>query len=101
MDVKPVVGGHYRLFVDAPGGQSRNEGVFLEVEPNSRVKYTWEWNEDGEVTEIAVDFEPSATGVTVRIAHTGFFSEESARMHDAGWDGYIAGLQELLAGKAA
>lgn len=98
MDIDPVVDGHYRLLMDTPDGSWRNEGRFLEVEPGRRVKYTWEWNGDGEVTEIAVDFEPSETGATVRIAHTGFAGEDSARMHDAGWDSYIEGFKAHLAG---
>ncbi|MEX3007145.1 SRPBCC domain-containing protein [Hoeflea sp. TYP-13] len=96
MDVNPVVGGHYRLFMEAPEFTAQNEGKFLEVDPQSHLKYTWEWNADGNVTEISVDFEAADDGTEVRIVHSGFTDEESRAMHATGWDSYIDGLTQFL-----
>lgn len=96
MDIDPVVGGHYRLFMDTPEFSTRNEGVFLEVEPPAHLKYTWEWDSDGKVTEITVDFSPDGNGCRVRIQHAGFAEKESFEMHATGWDSYISGLIEFL-----
>lgn len=96
MDVLPEVGGHYRLVMDSPEFSGRNEGKFSFVEPGRRLTYTWEWDGDGEVTEVDVRFTEIAGGTQVRIVHSGFAKEESVASHDAGWDGYLAGFTEFL-----
>ncbi len=96
MDINPVVGGHYRLIMAGPDFSAKNEGVFLIVEPPHRVKYTWEWNGDGEVTEIDVTFTEERGGTRVRILHTGFQKEESVVNHRSGWDSYLEGLERFL-----
>ena len=97
MDIEPVVGGHYRLFMDTPEFSTRNEGVFLAVEPPSRLKYTWEWDSDGKVTDITVEFASDGDGCKVRVKHAGFAEKDSFDMHAAGWDSYISGLTDYLA----
>lgn len=96
MDIDPVQGGHYRLLMETADRSMRNEGTFLEVNPGKHVRYTWEWNGDGEVTEIDVTFVPISSGTEIRLRHSGFRSDESRSMHDAGWDSYFAGLMEHL-----
>ena len=98
MDVLPEVGGHYRLIMDTPEFQGRNEGRFLRVEPGKRVTYTWEWNGDGEVTEIDVLFASGDDGTEVALTHSGFTSEQSRANHDVGWDSYIEGFRTHLRG---
>ncbi|MEM7000031.1 MAG: SRPBCC domain-containing protein [Pseudomonadota bacterium] len=99
MEVEPRVGGHYRLFMETAEFTGRNEGEFLLVEPNARVRYTWEWNNDGEVTTIDVTFAAADAGTQVtqvNLMHTGFTSQASADTHDAGWEAYIEGFIQLL-----
>ena len=96
MDILPEVGGHYRLIMDSPEFKSTNEGTFLIVEPNSHVRYTWEWNRDGEVSEIDVTFSITSTGTSILIEHTGFQKQQSVDMHDKGWDSYIEGFKVFL-----
>ena len=101
MDIDPVVGGHYRLIMDTPTYKGGNQGTFTRVSPNQRLTYSWEWDNDGEVTEIDVVFSAHQDGTSVHVSHTGFTKEESQRNHDSGWDSYIAGFIEHLAGKPA
>jgi uncharacterized protein YndB with AHSA1/START domain len=96
MDIVPQVGRHYRLVIDTPEFKSKNEGVFLIVEANSHVKYTWEWNHDGEVSEIDVKFSSTDKGTAILIEHTGFKQKQSVEMHDQGWDSYIEGFSRFL-----
>ena len=98
MDIDPVVGGHYRLIMESPGFSARNEGKFLAVDEGSHVRHTWEWNGDGEVTEIDVTFSDSSYGTLVTILHTGFQKQESVDNHNSGWDSYISGFTALLEG---
>jgi uncharacterized protein YndB with AHSA1/START domain len=96
MDIDPVVGGHYRLVVKDDQWDTQNEGKFLEVEENKHLRYTWEWNKDGDVTEIDVTFDAAATGSRLTLVHSGFKSQENYDNHDAGWDGYIQGLTAFI-----
>lgn len=92
MDIIPEVGGHYRLIIESSELTSNNEGEFLIVEPKSHVRYTWEWNNDGEVTEIDVKFGSTNNGTQIVLTHTGFHNQSSRDMHSAGWESYIKGL---------
>ena len=96
MEVLPEVGGHYRLIMETPDFSGRNEGEFLLVEPNARVTYTWEWNNDGEVSTIDVRFKPSGDGTRIDLVHKGFIKEESITNHDSGWDSYVDGFTKHL-----
>lgn len=100
MDIKPVVGGHYRLLMEGAEFVGRNEGKFLSVTPGQHVRYTWEWNNDGEVSEIDVTFSAVPDGTRIDIVHSGFQSEESRQNHDSGWDNYIQGFVKFLAGQS-
>lgn len=97
LDLNPVVGGHYRLFMESPENSSKAEGIFFAVERDHRVRYTWEWNRDGEITEIEVTFDDRENGSRLKILHTGFRTEESRNRHEGGWDNYVEGLAGLLA----
>ncbi|MFT5004483.1 MAG: hypothetical protein ACI861_000638 [Paracoccaceae bacterium] len=96
MDILPRLGGHYRLLVETPNFNSMNEGVFLAFSSNNHVRYTWEWNGDGEITEIDVTFSQDNGGSSIDLVHTGFIHAASHAMHDSGWDSYINGFKALL-----
>jgi len=100
MDIHPVVGGHYRLIMETEDFTGRNEGEFLKVEPERRIVYTWEWNGDGEVTEIDVTFSAVPDGTAITIVHTGFRNQQSVENHRSGWDSYIDGFTAFLAAQA-
>lgn len=101
MHINPVVGGHYRLIMEGEDFTARNEGQFRTVEPEKRLVYTWEWNGDGEVTEIDVTFSAVPEGTTVAIVHTGFQKQQSIENHRSGWDSYIDGFTAFLAARAS
>ncbi len=96
MDILPETGGHYRLIMETPEFSGRNEGAFLSLKENEHLRYTWEWNGDGEVTEIDVTFASVPAGTKVIILHTGFEKQESIVNHASGWDSYMAGLVDYL-----
>ena len=99
MDIDPVIGGRYVLIMKSPEFEARNEGTFIAVEPGKHIRYTWEWNGDGEVSEIDVRFLPAADGATVELEHSGFTRAESLETHDNGWDSYVAGLTRFIGEK--
>lgn len=96
MDINPVVGGHYRLIIEMPGFSSANEGKFELVEPRRHIRYSWEWNHDGEVTDIDVLFFAIDGATKIEILHKGFTKQESVTSHDSGWDSYVVGFIKHL-----
>lgn len=98
MDIKPEVGGHYRLYAAGDGFTATNEGVFLSVEQNKHLRYSWHWEGDEETTEVEVTFASHATGTELHLTHSGFLTEDSRGRHDEGWNSYVAGLTQFLAG---
>ncbi|MCY6381032.1 SRPBCC family protein [Hoeflea prorocentri] len=96
MDINPTVGGHFRLIIEGTEHNSVAEGLFFAVEPDRHVRYTWEWDRSGEITQIDVRFEPADAGTDLRIVHTGFQKQESLDMHDSGWDSYVEALSVFL-----
>lgn len=96
MDIEPIVGGHYRLIMKSADFEAKNEGRFLLVEPGRHIRYTWEWNNDGEVSEIDVTFTETEAGTRIEIHHSGFDKPESVEIHATGWDNYIAGLERFI-----
>ena len=97
IECDPRVGGYYRLIVISADGRSRMEGKFLEFKRPERLVYSWEWDNNGEQTEIVVTFRKITEGTEVILTHHGFLSESSHAMHDDGWDAYIEGLVKRIA----
>lgn len=96
MDINPMVGGHYRQFMETEDRCNRAEGLFFSVEPDRHVRYTWERDRDGEITEIDVVFDAVDDGTSLRICHTGFRKEESRSLQDSDWDAYVEQFAALL-----
>jgi uncharacterized protein YndB with AHSA1/START domain len=99
MDINPVVGGHYRLIMETPEFTGRNEGKFLAVERGRHIRYTWEWNGDGEVSEIDVVFSENDGGTQIDLIHSKFEKQKSADQHNSGWDSYMEGFTAFLNGQ--
>lgn len=96
MDINPVIGGHYRLFIEGPEFTAACEGAFSKIIPNELLQYSWEWNGDGGISEITVKFKGSDISTDIQLTHDKFATEESVSMHDTGWDSYIDGLIDHL-----
>ncbi len=96
MDINPQVGGHYRLYMEMEDRCSRAEGLFFSVIPDRHLRYTWEWDRDGEITEVDVTLVPTAKGTALHIHHTGFVNKASRDMHDSNWDEFVEQLSAIL-----
>jgi len=91
------LGGHYRLYVEMEHGTMVMDAVYREIDPGRRLVYSWEWNDDGEATEVEVEFLPTADGSSVRLSHSGFLKQDSFDRHADGWKNYFDGLTARLA----
>ncbi len=96
MDIDTRVGGHYKLFMNTPEFDAKCEGRFFEIIEDEFLHYSWEWNGDGEISDIRVRFSDHEKGATVELTHKNFTKQDSRDMHDTGWDSYIDGLRHFM-----
>ena len=88
--IEPQLGGIYRLIM---ANDAIMNGIFSEVEPNQRLKYSWQWEGSDEIAEVEVIFAQHPAGTNVHITHSEFQSSTSLDNHAAGWDSYIEGFK--------
>jgi uncharacterized protein YndB with AHSA1/START domain len=76
-------------------------GVYTEIEPPSRLAFTWTWDDDEDHVEqlIVIDFEESDGATLVRFSHQNLWNADAVRSHTEGWNLALDNLErELKAG---
>jgi uncharacterized protein YndB with AHSA1/START domain len=95
------VGGAVRIVMRNPveGEDHGGGGRYTEVDPPTRLAFTWTWDRDdeGRETLIEIDFEEAGGATTVRFTHAGLVDEESVRNHEEGWTVCFGNLERALA----
>jgi len=85
------IGGEY--YYDLPESCSGKEndyvsGEFTDIVPNKRIAFTWRTlTEHGPIGEtlVMIDFAEKDGGTHVKLTHTGFPNEATAKSHHGGW----------------
>jgi uncharacterized protein YndB with AHSA1/START domain len=99
------VGGAVRVVMRNPenGEDHGGGGTYTEVDPPTRLAFTWAWDsdDDGRESQIEIDFEEVDGSTTVRFTHSGLPDEASARDHEEGWNTCFDNLEGALAGAPA
>ena len=92
------VGGAVRVVMRDPHKDAEygGGGKYSEVEPPSRLAFTWIWDDDPRGTLIEVDFEESDGTTTVRFTHSDLWNEEALRSHEDGWGKCFDNLERAL-----
>ena len=96
IECNPVTNGNFTLCTQGEYGEGVMNGKFKLVSPNHKLVYSWKWTHSDEETEVTVVFNAGADGTLIEVNHTGFDSNESRDLHDAGWDHYFNNLQEKI-----
>jgi uncharacterized protein YndB with AHSA1/START domain len=71
-------------------------GLYTEIEPPTRLAFTWIWDGDTRGTLIELDFEETNGITTVRFAHSGLWDEQAVRSHEEGWGKLLDNLGRAL-----
>jgi uncharacterized protein YndB with AHSA1/START domain len=96
------VGGKWRgMLQPLKGGRDLWQGgTFLEIDPPSRVSYTFAWDDEngnpGEETVVTLDFEAQGNSTKLTFHQTGFTSEGDRDGHYGGWSETFDKLEEYL-----
>jgi uncharacterized protein YndB with AHSA1/START domain len=92
-DFAPTVGHQFQFSGDWGAADCK----VLEVEPNRSLAYTW--GAFGLESTVTWTLSPSAAGTHLRLEQAGFRKdqEQAYRGAFAGWNGFLAGLDKVLA----
>jgi uncharacterized protein YndB with AHSA1/START domain len=98
-EIDPVVGGDYRVLVQ---GAHPGVGKFLEVVPDSKVVFTFGWDEPDHPipagsTEIEITLTPEGDQTRVRLVHRGL-PDDAVDDHGSGWAHYLDRLSQAATG---
>jgi uncharacterized protein YndB with AHSA1/START domain len=96
------VGGAVRVVMRDPDKDREygGRGLYTEVDPPTRLAFTWTWDDDSRETLIELDFAERDGVTTVRFTHSRLWDEEAVRSHEDGWTKLFDNLvSELEAGR--
>lgn len=100
-ELDPRPGGGFR--VEVIPGMAVASGTYVEVDPPTRVVFSWGWEGDGfpvppGSSTVEVTLEADGDGTLVRLRHSGLPDEQQASEHTKGWTHYLARLEVASAG---
>jgi uncharacterized protein YndB with AHSA1/START domain len=94
------VGGGYRFTMQPPDGDRFHlAGEFLEIEPPSRLVYTFRWEEpdpDDRETVVTLSLDEVGDATQVSLSQGEFATEARLELHRSGWTDSSEKLRELI-----
>ncbi|HKH22962.1 MAG TPA: SRPBCC domain-containing protein [Solirubrobacterales bacterium] len=100
VEFEPQVGASYRLEMQPPEGEVFHlHGAIREVEPPSRLSYTFVWeppDPDDRETVVMLSLEERGDGTQLELTQGEFATDERLELHRGGWTGSLDKLEELL-----
>ena len=99
-DLDVRVGGRYRIsFTDENSGEYHEVGgLYREVVPNERLKFTWAWHSTPErESQVAIELKGDASGTLMVFRHEQFADQAARDNHERGWNKFLDVLQQYLA----
>ena len=99
-DLDARVGGRYRIsFTDEKSGEYHEAGgVYREVVPNQRLKFTWAWHSTPERESlVTVELKGDASGTLMIFTHAQFADQAARDNHERGWSKFFDTLEQVVA----
>jgi len=93
------VGGRFRVIMEDDKGELHNvSGVYQEVVPHTKLRFTWSWITTPErESVVTVTFAPAAGGTLLTLLHEQLFDEAARAGHTHGWTGSLVKLEAYFA----
>ncbi len=93
------VGGRFRVIMEDDKGELHNvSGVYQEVVPHTKLRFTWSWITTPErESVVTVTFAPAAGGTLLTLLHEQLFDEAARDGHTHGWTGSLVKLEAYFA----
>lgn len=82
-------GGRFSIVFQTTDGQTHNPtGVYLEVEPERRLAFTWEWPGAPEKeSRVTIVLRPTTEGTELTLTHVRLPDLSARHSHERGWTG--------------
>jgi uncharacterized protein YndB with AHSA1/START domain len=100
IEFEPRIGGSYRIAMrPAEGEVFHLDGEFREVDPPSRIAYTFRWDPpapDDRETLVTLSLRERGKQTEVELAQGEFATQERLELHDSGWNDSFEKLEGLL-----
>jgi uncharacterized protein YndB with AHSA1/START domain len=100
IDLDLRVGGTYRFTMQPPDGDRFHlTGEFLEIDPPSRIGYTFRWEEpdpDDRETVVSLLLNDLEDATELLLSQSGFATEARVSLHRSGWTDSLEKLRELV-----
>jgi uncharacterized protein YndB with AHSA1/START domain len=99
-DLDVRAGGRYRIsFTDDKSGEYHEAGgIYREVVPNERLKFTWAWHSTPERESlVTVELKPDTSGTLMIFTHAQFADQTARDNHERGWSKFFDTLEQVVA----
>ncbi len=94
----PVKGGRFMIVMVTPEREIPHSGTYLEVDPYSRLSFTWESSHSLDDSVVTIDLKEIDVGITeLTLKQVKFRSEGARDGHIQGWTAIIGELERSLA----
>ena len=82
----PVKGGRFSILMATAEKEIPHTGTYLEIEPHSRLAFTWQSSHSLDDSVVTIDFAEPEPGITeVTLHQVKFRSEDARNDHISGW----------------
>jgi len=90
-------GGKFRVVMQQPDGEQHIVmGEYLEIVPDQKLLFSWQWLGEDKVTQVSLLFKAlNGTTSELNLQHSGFSDEHSVQMHQHGWIGCLEKLSVI------
>ncbi|MCY0149509.1 SRPBCC domain-containing protein [Hoeflea sp. G2-23] len=93
----PVKGGRFSIVMTDDGKEIPHAGTYLEIDPHSRLAFTWESPHSCDDSVVTIDFAELEPGITeVTLHQVKFHSEQARDGHRGGWTAILEALEDTL-----
>ncbi|MEO9340158.1 SRPBCC domain-containing protein [Mesorhizobium sp. SB112] len=94
----PVKGGQFTILMISEGRELPHTGTYLEIDPYSRLSFTWASENSLDDSVVTIDFTEPKPGTTdITLKQVKFRSEAERQGHTQGWTAIIEQLEKILA----
>ena len=93
----PVEGGRFDIIMKAGDQELPHAGTYKEINPHSRLVFTWESPMSVDGSTVTLTFDPVDGGTKVNLHHVKFQDEEKRANHEGGWMAILGKLEAAVA----
>jgi uncharacterized protein YndB with AHSA1/START domain len=89
-------GGRFEIIMQSPDGEIPHHGTYQEINPHSRIVFTWESPYSVDDSTVTLDFAPADGGTHVTLHHIRFADAQTRDNHNGGWTMILTALEAAL-----